>query len=82
MNNPSKNLIMRKQTIVLATVALLAMSAISLVGCSGSSKKADTAPGNQVKEQYQCPMKCTEEKFDKPGKCPVCEMELEKVTNS
>jgi len=29
-----------------------------------------------TKEQYECPMKCTEEIFEKQGKCPVCEMDL------
>lgn len=52
------------------------------IGCGGSDKKEVNAPTEQVKEQYQCPMKCTEEIFDKPGKCPVCEMELEKIVNS
>lgn len=32
------------------------------------------------KEKYQCPMKCEGEKtYDKPGQCPVCKMDLEKV---
>jgi hypothetical protein len=30
--------------------------------------------------KYQCPMKCEKDKtYDKPGKCPVCEMDLEGV---
>jgi len=69
---------MRKQTLILAAFTLILAS-----GCAGSDKKTDGQPAQQqVKDQYQCPMKCTEEKFDKPGKCPVCEMELEKITNS
>ena len=69
---------MRKQTLILAVFALILMA-----GCAGNDKKTEQPPAQQqVKEQYQCPMKCTEEKFDKPGKCPVCEMELEKITNS
>lgn len=32
--------------------------------------------------KYQCPMKCEKDKtYDKPGKCPVCEMDLEGVNN-
>jgi len=27
-------------------------------------------------------MKCTEEIFDKAGKCPVCEMDIEKISKS
>ena len=30
---------------------------------------------------YQCPMDCENGKtYDKPGKCPICEMDLEQVT--
>lgn len=30
--------------------------------------------------KYQCPMKCEKEKtYDKPGTCPVCEMELKGI---
>ena len=49
-------------------------------GCGGGAKKPDAAFAGAEKVQYQCPMKCTEQLFDKPGKCPVCEMELIKVT--
>ena len=51
-------------------------------GCSGKSENADKSPSEKVKEQYQCPMKCTEELFDKPGKCSVCEMDLIKIAKS
>ena len=51
---------------------------VFLVGCAGGVKKADAPVEEKV--QYQCPMKCTEQLFDKPGKCPVCDMELIKVT--
>ena len=53
-----------------------------LVGCGGGTKAPETAPAAAEKVQYQCPMKCTEQLFDKPGKCPVCDMELIKVTKS
>ncbi|MCW3084934.1 MAG: hypothetical protein JWP12_2300 [Bacteroidetes bacterium] len=55
---------------------------LAFTSCTGSNKKTDNKETQEVKSQYQCPMKCTEEKFDKPGKCPVCGMELEKVANS
>ena len=37
--------------------------------------------GDELAEaNYQCPMKCEGDKiYDKPGKCPVCKMELKKV---
>ena len=48
--------------LILATVA----------SCNNSSK-------TQTAAVYQCPMDCEEGKtYDKPGKCPVCEMDLEK----
>jgi hypothetical protein len=71
---------MRK--ILLFPAALLLFSTISvwtLAGCGGAKEqKKDPA----TSEQYQCPMKCTEEIFTEPGTCPVCKMDLEKVANS
>jgi hypothetical protein len=46
--------------------------------CSNSEPKKEKT----VDVQYQCPMKCTDEVFSKPGTCPVCGMELEKIANS
>lgn len=43
---------------------------VGKVSGGGSSSTGDV---------YQCPMKCEGLTFDKPGKCPVCGMELEKV---
>jgi hypothetical protein len=65
---------------VLNAGMLLLLSITVLAGCGSSGQKA--APAEAEKVQYQCPMKCTEEFFDKSGKCPVCEMDLEKVTKS
>lgn len=31
-------------------------------------------------EKYACPMHCEEDKvYDKPGKCPICGMNLQKI---
>jgi P-type Cu+ transporter len=70
---------MKKQALILITI--ITGSLIFSSGCSGEDKKNGGKQPEPVKEQYQCPMKCTEEKFDKPGNCPVCGMELEKVAN-
>ena len=36
--------------------------------------------GDMAEARYQCPMKCEGDKtYDKPGKCPVCKMDLKKV---
>jgi hypothetical protein len=38
-----------------------------------------TGDSTQVAAVYQCPMDCeTGKTYDKPGKCPVCGMDLEK----
>ena len=42
---------------------------------SAASQPA-TVPGAQVR--YECPMGCAGSQSPKPGKCPVCEMELVK----
>ena len=34
----------------------------------------------RVVNRYTCPMKCTEQIFDEPGKCPKCGMDLVKIT--
>ena len=71
---------MKKQILGFSLVLMCCFALLS--GCSGESKKADETPSEKVIEQFQCPMKCTEELFNKPGKCPVCEMDLVKITKS
>lgn len=70
---------MNKSILVLPVLLMLTITL--LAGCGNSEKKQE-APVEVTKEQYQCPMKCTEELFDKPGSCAVCGMDLEKVTKS
>jgi Heavy metal binding domain len=61
---------------------LLTVVAVILIpSCGNSNQKANTPEKVVVKDQYQCPMKCTQEIFDKPGSCSVCGMELEKIAN-
>ncbi len=66
---------------VLGFFLMILLSSALFQGCAGSSEKPVQAPAEAVKEQYQCPM-CKDQLFDKPGKCPACEMELIKVTKS
>ena len=48
-----------------------------------SSRQTKDQPEKVIStEQFQCPMKCSDEVFTKPGTCPVCGMELEKIANS
>lgn len=51
----------------------------AMVGCGAGEKKQE-APTEVANDEYQCPMKCTEEIFDKPDTCKVCGMQLEKIT--
>lgn len=48
--------------------------AASAVGATGST-------GTEIAAvKYQCPMKCEGEKtYDKPGKCPQCQMDMKEV---
>jgi hypothetical protein len=60
---------------------ILLLTAICSFGCSSSTEKVPTGQ-ESVKEEYQCPMKCTDEIFTEPGKCPVCKMDLEQISSS
>ncbi len=70
---------MKKYTLLFLIIG--AISLPSLIACGGDEIKTD-APAEIAKEQYRCPMKCTEEILDKVGACSVCGMELEKITKS
>lgn len=71
---------MKKQILTLSFFIIVIST--FLTACGNDHPTSATTPDETVKEQYQCPMKCTEEVFEKPGKCPVCEMDLEKVSKS
>jgi hypothetical protein len=56
---------------------------LSLSSCGESQKPAAAtapaaAPAPAVEARYECPMGCAGSQSNKPGKCPTCEMELEK----
>ena len=40
------------------------------------TNKTTSAADNSKKTLYECPMKCDNKTFDKPGKCPECGMTL------
>jgi len=52
-----------------------------LIACnndSGNSTKGDSTSTASHQHSYRCPMNCENGKtYEKPGKCPVCGMELE-----
>ena len=60
---------------------ILSLSVLaSCAGDSGSAKKGSASIDQQTAAVYKCPMECEGEKtYDKPGTCPVCEMDLEKI---
>jgi hypothetical protein len=68
---------MKKQALILSALIL---TVSFFQGCSQNDKTPQNST-EHAKEEYQCPMKCTEEKFGQPGQCPVCGMDLEKVAS-
>lgn len=68
-------------------VIIIIFAAAVFISCNNSSntKAANTEPlvvaTAEVTEKYQCPMKCEgDTAYTTAGQCPVCEMDLEKVT--
>jgi hypothetical protein len=70
-----------KKQIITATLLLTAVMFFASCGNkTPESKKEGTTTEQAANAKYQCPMKCEGEKtYDKPGQCPVCNMDLEKV---
>ena len=70
-----------KKQIIKAALLLTVITFMASCGTNSSeSKKENTATEQTENAKYQCPMKCEGEKtYDKPGQCPVCNMDLEKV---
>jgi len=62
------------------------VAASLLTGCNGASQSnqsesgaAKVAPTPAPAEtRYMCPMGCEGSESSKPGRCPVCDMDLEK----
>jgi Cu(I)/Ag(I) efflux system membrane fusion protein len=64
------------------TVALLILSSLLLTACTKEqAKDSHTGHASAVTEKYTCPMH-PQIVQDKPGTCPVCGMDLVKVTKS
>lgn len=61
------------------TTAIMLLTAVILFASCGS-KTSQNKTEQTANAMYQCPMKCEGEKmYDKPGSCPVCNMDLKKV---
>jgi rubrerythrin len=57
------------------------MLGLILMAACNNSNTRNTEQTTEQALVYECPMKCEGKTFDKPGKCPVCGMDLEKVEN-
>ncbi|HET6243112.1 MAG: hypothetical protein H0V01_07625 [Bacteroidetes bacterium] len=69
-----------KKQIIITTLSLVVIMFIASCGINTSETKSSTETEKIETAQYQCPMKCEGKKnYDKPGQCPVCNMDLEKV---
>lgn len=67
---------MKKPFLSLVAVSLLTFGFLS---CTSSSEGNKTEQ-NEEKVLYQCPMDCEKGRtYDKPGQCPVCGMDIEKI---
>lgn len=71
----------------LAVAGVMLVAATALTGCSSqpaNTAEKTAAPAAQAANSqlataaYRCPMGCEGSASNKPGKCPVCEMELER----
>ena len=61
------------------TAFILFLATATMWSCTKPTKTEEKTQGSQSTSVYQCPMDCEHGKtYDKPGKCPVCEMDLEK----
>ncbi|MBF9141151.1 heavy metal-binding domain-containing protein [Hymenobacter properus] len=58
------------------SAGLLLLSGCEQQKPAATTPAAPAAPAAQVR--YECPMGCAGSQSSKPGKCPVCEMELVK----
>lgn len=79
---------MRKSILVLS-LAFMAVAAVSFTACKNTPKAAEETEATHELEatekmaaaEYQCPMKCEDEKtYAEMGTCPVCEMDLKALT--
>ena len=84
---------MRNQPMKIATIIAFAIGTISFIGCGSTGKPEHNSEGHgQAKAvtedhaahahaHYQCPMDCENGKmYEQVGKCPVCKMDLEEVS--
>ena len=66
---------------LITSVTLMLTLTMFESSCGSKTSESKTEKTEQMANaMYQCPMKCEGEKmYDKPGQCPVCNMDLQKV---
>lgn len=81
-----QNIIMKKRIAIL-TISLIALLSACRNPVNHDEMPNDTAASPQeitdvsgVSYYYECPMKCDDKKFSEEGHCPVCNMNITKVT--
>ena len=69
-----------KTQIITAVLLTVVMFFASCGNGNSESKSENTSTEQTAAAKYQCPMKCEGDKtYDKPGQCPVCNMDLKKL---
>lgn len=65
-------------------LSMLIVVAISFTSCKTEENKEKKELGEVAVAEYQCPMKCEEDKTytDSHTKCPVCNMDLVEVKHN
>ncbi|MES2138233.1 MAG: heavy metal-binding domain-containing protein [Bacteroidota bacterium] len=59
-------------------VVIFGLLSVIMASCNNANNKGTEQ--TEEKASYQCPMDCEKGKtYDKPGQCPVCGMDLEKI---
>lgn len=67
------------QNLRLFLLSTLCLGGALLSSCERNKPAAEKPAATPVVEaRYECPMGCAGSQSTKPGKCPVCAMELEK----
>lgn len=67
------------------TILIIAIATSIFTACNNSKSTTEkpkqlVVASDTAKVKYQCPMKCEgDTAYTTEGKCPVCEMDLEKV---
>ena len=71
-----------KRHFIILNVLFFVLSA-PIISCGSGEKKKEKSSSEINTTVYECPMKCNNgQTYDKPGTCPVCGTELEKVTKT